>query len=217
MAVCNKMPIFVRLQRMKPIFAILFSCVGLLAGCKQDDTVLTTQQTSTVRYLESGHTPRLMSEDAAKESIDENPEYYTVYGHGEAYRYIATMYDEGRDARTEIEAGDTADIYFDAYVFNYASLANAAPYWSNREETIAALEQTGGGLNIEYWSVDPLALRAGGRALKGISRALIGCREGDRVEVYMTYKAAYGSGIVGVVPKESPVAWFFTVEKVTKH
>ena len=202
---------------MKPIYSILFSCVALLAGCKQDDTTLTTQQTSTVRFLESTHTPRLMSEEAARESIDENPEYYTVYDNGTSYRYISTMYDAGRDERVEVERGDVVDIYFDAYVFNYASLNNVAPYWSNREATIAALEQTGGGLNTEYWSTEPLALRAGGKEIDGIGRALIGCREGDAVEVYMTYKAAYGSGIVGLVPKESPVAWLFTIEKVTKH
>lgn len=201
---------------MKNMWYIAVAVLLALAGCQQKDDIMTAQRSSTVRYLESSHQPRLMSEEAARESLDDNPEYYSVFGR-KAYRYIATMYDEGREQRTEIESGDLAEIRFDAYVFNYTSLANTAPYWSNRPETIAALEQTGGKLDPQYWNTEPLALRAGKDGLYGVSKALTGCREGDRVEVYMTYEGAYGSAIVGVVPKESPVAWLFTIEKVTKR
>lgn len=195
---------------------VLLLGVSLLAGCKQEEDTLTQQQTSIVNYLESSHSPRLMSEKEAEESIDENPEYYTSYGNN-TYRYIATTYAEGRDTWIEVEVGDRVEIYFDAYVFNYSSLANTMPYWSNREETITAMEETGGKLNPEFWSTDPLVLTAGDPDLmEGLRSALTGCREGDSVEVYMTYAAAYGSGIIGLVPKESPVAWLFTVEKVTK-
>ena len=186
-------------------------------GCKKDENKLTTQQTSMVRYLESTHQPRLMSEEAARESLDENPQYYTVYDN-ETYRYVATMYDAGRNSRTEIEAGDLVAVRFNAYVFNFASLNNVMPYWSNVPEVIEAMEQTGGGLDTAYWSTDPLVLRAGGSdVVKGVGRALIGCREGDEVEVYMTYASAYGSGIVGLVPKESPVAWLLVIEEVNKQ
>lgn len=192
--------------------------LAMSAGCKKDEDKLTTQQTSTVRFLESGHQPRLISEEAARESLDENPEYYSVFDN-ETYRYIATMYDDGRDSRTLVEAGDRVAIYFNAYVFAYSSISNSTmPYWSNRPEVIAALENTGGGLDPEYWSSEPLVLVAGSTdVMKGVSRSLVGCREGDEVEVYMTYQAAYGSGIVGLVPKESPVAWLFTVVSVTKQ
>lgn len=199
---------------MKKVICIL--SILALWGCKQTEDLLTTQQNSTVRYLESSHNPRLMSEEAARESLDENPEYYTVFDRA-TYRYIATMYDAGRDSRTLIEKGDIAEIYFDAYIFNYSPLTNIAPVWSNKASTIAALEQTGGGLNPEYWSTDPMTLKAGSDGLEGLRKALVGCREGDVVEVYMTYAAAYGSGIVGLVPKESPVAWYFTVERVIKQ
>ncbi|MBQ2394168.1 MAG: hypothetical protein II307_00215, partial [Alistipes sp.] len=68
----------------------------LLVGCKQEDEILSKQQESTVRYLESSHSPRLISEKAVAESLEENPPYYTSYGNV-AWRYIATMYDEGRN------------------------------------------------------------------------------------------------------------------------
>ena len=201
---------------MKNVWYIAVIAVLLLAGCQQKEDLMTKQQTSIVRYLESGHIPRLISEDAANDSLDENPPYYTVLGR-KAYRYIATQYDEGRDELIPIEPGDMVDIRFDAYVFNYTSLTNVAPYWSNRDETIARLIATGGHLDPEYWSKEPLRLKAGSNdTLYGVSQSLVGCCEGDEVEVYMTYDAAYGSAIVGMVPKESPVAWLFTIEKVTR-
>lgn len=201
------------------IFAAMVTvAVSVSTGCKNEEDTLINQQTSTVRFLESSHNPRLMSEEAARESLDDNPEYYTVYNN-ETYRYIADMYADDRESRTEVAEGDLVAIYFNAYIFNYATITDSTmPYWSNRAEVIAALEQTAGHLNPEYWSTEPLVLRAGGRdVIGGIGRALVGCREGDRVEVYMTYAAAYGSGIVGLVPKESPVAWLFTVESVKKQ
>lgn len=201
------------------IFTVATAAVSLLLSwsCKKDEDTLTSQQTSIVRYLESSHQPRLMSEENAHMSLDENPEYYTNYGN-ETYRYIATMYDAGRDRRTLVEEGDLVSIYFNAYVFAYSSLANVMPYWSNRAEIIEAMEEVGGGLNPEFWSSEPLVLRAGsGDVIPGVSRALAGCRDGDEVEVYMTYAGAYGSGIVGLVPKESPVAWLFTIAGVDKQ
>ena len=187
-----------------------------VAGCKQTEDLMTTQQTAIVRYLESSHQPRLISEEAARESLDEQPQYYSVIGH-KAYRYIANMYYEGREQQPQAEEGDTVEISFDAYVFNYSSVTNSVPYWSNRAATIAALEQLGGHLDPQFWSTEPLAVTAGKDAVYGVSKLLVGCRQGDTVEAYMTYQAAYGNRIVGLVPKESPVAWLLTVEKVIKH
>ena len=206
---------------MKRYFNIFIAAVAvamMLCGCTKDENKLNTQQTSTVRFLVSTHKPRLMSEEAARESLDNNPLYYTVYNN-ETYRYIATMYDEGRDSWTEIDEGDKVSIYFTAYVFTYSSITSSTmPYWSNRAEVIEALGRTGGGLNPEYWSIEPLVLRAGSSdVLRGVSQSLVGCREGDEVEVYMTYPAAYGKGSVGTIPDSTPVAWLFTIVNVAKR
>ena len=50
--------------------------------------------------------------------------------------------------------------------------------------------------------------------IKGVTTSLIGCREGDVVEAYMTLDAAYDDRVVGVVPKNSSVAWFYTIDSV---
>lgn len=200
------------------IRAIVIFVVGLflLTGCKQEDEILSKQQESTVRYLESSHDPRLISEKALAESLEENPPYYTSYGNV-AWRYIATMYNEGRDAWTEADRNDVVEISFDAYVFNYSNPNGTNPYWSNRQATIDRYVAANKYFDPQYWSTEPYVIRLDGDdGMPGLRRALVGCREGDVVEIYMTYEAAYGKDIVGIVPKQSPVAWLLTVDKVTK-
>lgn len=197
-------------------FAIIAFVVLLFAGCKQEDEILSKQQESTVRYLESSHNPRLMSEKAAAESLEERPEYYTNYANL-TWRYIATTYAEGRDGWTEADRNDIVEISFDAYVFNYSNPSGTTPYWSNRESTINRFVSGNQYFDPQYWTTDPYVIRLDSDdGMPGLRRALVGCREGDTVEIYMTYETAYGKDIVGVVPKQSPVVWLLTVEKVTK-
>ena len=57
-------------------------------------------------------------------------------------------------------------------------------------------------------------MRKGG-IIKGLQAALLGCREGDRVEAYMTYNMAYGDkNYMYMIPVQTPVAVFFRVDKV---
>ena len=50
--------------------------------------------------------------------------------------------------------------------------------------------------------------------INGLRLALLGCRRGDTVEAYMTYNMAYGDDKFGIIPLESPIAVFFTVDSV---
>ena len=196
--------------------SILAFVVLLFVGCKQEDAILTKQQESTVRFLTSSHNPRLMSEQDAAVSLEEKPEYYTNYGNI-AWRYIATTYAEGRDGWLEADRNDTVEISFDAYVFNYSDPKNATPYWSNRQATIDRFVANNKYFDPQYWSTEPYVIRLDSEdGMPGLRRALVGCREGDVVEIYMTYQAAYDDEIIGVVPKESPIAWLLTVDKVVK-
>ncbi len=194
-----------------PILALI-----LFAGCKQEDATLSTQQTSTVRYLETSHNPRLLSEKAAAESLEEDPPFYTNYGNI-AWRYIATQYADGRETWVEADRNDVVEISFDAYVFNYSNPVNSVPYWSNRQTTIDRFVASNQYFDPQYWTTEPYVIRLDSDdGMSGLRRALVGCREGDEVEVYMTYEAAYGKEIIGIVPKQSPIAWLLTVDKVTK-
>ena len=42
------------------------------------------------------------------------------------------------------------------------------------------------------------------------------CVEGDSVEIYLTYDAAYGKHYVGMVPAKSAVVWYIDIVSVTK-
>lgn len=196
--------------------AILALVSLLFVGCKQEDEILTKQQDSTVRYLESSHNPRLISEKAAAESLEAQPAYYTNYGNL-AWRYIATMYAEGRESWVEADRNDVVEISFDAYIFNYSNPSGTTPYWSNRQSTIDRFVAENEYFDPQYWVAEPYVIRLDSEdGMPGLRRALVGCREGDTVEIYMTYQTAYGKEIVGVVPKQSPVAWLLKVDKVTK-
>ena len=91
------------------------------------------------------------------------------------------------------------------------------PYYSNDPVLIAAMEdpENGPGLTPGAWSSEPLEIdMRGSGIIKGLYDALLGCREGDYVESYMTYNMAYGDINFSTIPKESPVAYFFTVNSV---
>ena len=67
------------------------------------------------------------------------------------------------------------------------------------------------------WSIEPLKVTLGETdMIEGLELALEGCREKDSVQVYMTSNLAYGRKNLGSVPKNSMVAWYMKIEKVTK-
>lgn len=201
-----------------PIFAALV----LLAGCSDEEDILPAQKTRIISYLTGTHSPRLV----AYEDLEEGStvDYYTTSGNA-VYRYIAGINNPDRVNWTEVTRTSRVTITFSAYVFTFANIVTPAtsntnitmPYNSNDPVIIAKLENTedGPGLTPGAWSSDPLEIdmRNSG-IIKGLYDALLGCREGDYVESYMTYNMAYGDINFSTIPKESPIAYFFTVNSV---
>lgn len=212
------------------IGALAFAAV---VSCSDDEDILPQQQEKIVSYLTNSHTPRLLSEQDAAESLDNDPPYYSAFGNT-AYRYIADVYNSERPARPEVVEGSLIDVTFELYDFSgYQTPRQADCVYSN--DTVVINRLVGLGLNPRYWVecdadgepvIDEdgqyvpkaLTLRIGdGAVLSGLHEAFIGCREQDKVEIYMTYNQAYGEKlIVGLIPKESPVAFFCTINKVTR-
>jgi FKBP-type peptidyl-prolyl cis-trans isomerase 2 len=88
-------------------------------------------------------------------------------------------------------------------------------YATNDADMIAQLADM--GLNTEYWSDEPMKIKMGSTSIiTGLEKSLLGCREGDVVEVYMTSKVAYDDKSVGVVLRDMSVMWSFTITSVTK-
>ena len=173
-------------------------CLMLAVGCADSEDVADTQRTNIERFLTSSHVPRLINVDEVENSLERNPAFYERIDYS-VYRYIATYYDEGRESKPAIKQGDEVTITFTAYVFTGSTPSLAAVYMSNDQSVINALGQA--GLNTDYWEAEPLTIKIGQtNIIKGVTTSLIGCREGDVVEAYMTLDAAYDDKVVGVVP-----------------
>ena len=184
----------------------------LFWGCSQEEDILPEQRQRIVSYLEQTHSPTLIP-DTSLEEGSQLP-YYTVSG-STVYRYITNIYDPDRANRPEVGPSSTAVITFRAYVFTYSNITDSTfPFWSNDPLLESAYEELGLTVADGVWTFEPLVLQMDGDILKGLRLALLGCREGDDVEVYMTYNMAYGDGLFSTIPLQSPVAWFFTVDAV---
>ena len=196
---------------MKKFLAILF-LLPLLVACEQEDTLL-SERDKIEKYLTSSR--HMVSESEIGDVIENNPPFYNLFGRY-AYRHIVNYYDEGREERPVVELGDKIEIRFDAYTFTGSEPTKANIYWSNIHETII---DVGDKSNYTLdWSTDPLVIELGStNILEGLELTLPGCREADSVQVYMSSNLAYGKKLIGVVPKNSMVAWYMKIEKVTKE
>ncbi len=188
-------------------------CLMFVVGCGDDEVDVAEQQRSTIeRYLTSSHMPRLINWEDMETSLEENPAFYERFDFS-VYRYIPTYYDEGRNNKPVVKEGDEVTLTFTAYVFTGTTPTISSVYLTNDPLTITQLKSA--GLNTDYWSAEPLKIKIGEtNIIKGVTTSLIGCREGDKVEAYMTLDAAYEDNVVGVVPKESSVAWYYTIETI---
>ncbi|MBE6188554.1 MAG: FKBP-type peptidyl-prolyl cis-trans isomerase [Rikenellaceae bacterium] len=197
------------------IYTVMALCAALLCSCSDDEDMLTKQKDSIVKYLTSSR--RLIDEQEVSTSLQENPPFYTAFNNS-SYRHITNYYEAGREEWMEVEPNSIIDIQFNAYIFSGSEPNLASTYWSNIPATISAIEASN---KHQYdkliWSTDPLTVRLGrGEVIEGLEVALIGCRDQDSVQVYMTSQAAYGKHIIGSVPKNSSVAWYIKILSVTR-
>lgn len=196
---------------MKKFLTILFLLVFAMS-CEKEDLLLSEREKIEVKYLQS--TRGMVIAADTVNVIQENPPFYNVFGRY-AYRHIVNYYDADRDSRAVVNWGDRVEIRFDAYIFSGSEPTIANLYWSNIHETILKVAERS-NYTLD-WSEEPLAIDLGTtEIIEGLERTLPGCREADSVQVYMSSNLAYGNHLMGVVPKNSMVAWYMKIEKVTK-
>ena len=202
-------------RRIAYLGAVALIAMAIVSCSNENDTVLTSQQTSISRYLTTSHQPKLIPEAEIANALDNEPQFYTNW-ELDIYRYIATYYDEGREDKAVVERGSEIAITYKAYIFSGSKPTMANLYATNDAATIAELEAQ--GLNTSYeWSDEPMVVTMGREEiLPGLETALIGCVEGDSVEIYLTFDAAYGKHYVGMVPAKSAVVWYIDIVSVTK-
>ncbi|MBQ3148785.1 MAG: FKBP-type peptidyl-prolyl cis-trans isomerase [Alistipes sp.] len=201
-----------KLRLMMAVFAAM--CLALAVGCSDEDEQITSQRSDIVRFLTSTHVPRLVAEEDKESSLEAEPPFYEKLNQ-DLYRYVANYYDSNRSSRTMVDKGDQVSLTYTAYIFRGGMPRVDNVYISNDTAVISQLKQA--GLNAEYWSAEPLVVTLGeSNIIKGVSQSLVGCRQGDQVEVYMTFEEAYEDKVVGIVPHKSAVAWFYTIDAVVK-
>lgn len=199
-------------KRITAIVAMLVIALLSISCSNDTDTTLTSQQKAIENYLKNSHNPRLIEEINIPESMDEQPAFYTHWALN-VFRYIATYYDEGRDLKPIINRGTTFDIKYTAYTFKSSAPTINDMFATNDKAMIDELYRGYDDENV--WSTDPLRITLGHQdVVSGLERALEGCREGDKVEVYLTYEAAYGKHYIGMVPSKSAVMWNIEILEV---
>lgn len=188
-------------------------CLAFAAGCGDDEVdVAENQRSSIVSYLTSSHSPRLIDIRDVPNSMEAKPAFYERLEYN-TYRYIASYYDQGREARRTIREGDEVSLTYVAFRFTGGQPSLVNVYATNDASVLAELSKA--GLNTEFWPQEPLKVKIGQtRIIKGVTLSLVGCREGDTVEAYMTLDAAYEDDVVGVAGDESAIAWFYTIDSV---
>jgi hypothetical protein len=195
-------------------FVVAASLLFSVACSDEAVDVAETQRNSIVSYLTSSHSPRLINKKDVGQALEKNPPFYEQVEYN-TFRYIDDYYNPERESRVQVAEGDEVELTFTAYIFSGSKPVVSAIYLTNDQVQIDALKNT--GLNVEYWKAEPLRVKIGQtNIIKGVEVSLIGCREGDSVEVYMTLDAAYGDDVVGVVPLESSVVWYYTIDKVVR-
>lgn len=194
----------------KCLMAIIMVVVGV--GCNNEEDAVDSQRQNIIRFLTSTHEPRLISQSEVEGSLESDPPFYERLDYN-VYRYIATYYDQGRSSRKEIKWGDKVELTYVGFRFTGSKFNLGDVYSTNDESILAQLEEA--GLDGQYWATEPLSIVFGqSNIIKGVETSLNGCREGDVVEVYMTYEAAYDKNVVGIMPKESAIAWIYSIDKV---
>ena len=186
-----------------------------LGGCNNDVDMLTSQKDAIVKYLTSSR--RLIAQEEIGSVIEENPAFYTAFDQS-VYRHITNYYAADRNEWAEVDEKSTIVINFNAYTFTGSEPNMQSIYWSNIPTTISSIEASN---NHQYdkliWEDKPMTIQLGrGHTIKGLETALIGCRDQDSVQVYMTSNVAYGKQLIGSVPKNSSVAWYIKILNVIK-
>ncbi len=193
---------------------VIFSLLLFVAvACGDDSDLIAEQREDIITFLESSHSPVLIAESAIADSIEDDPEFYTVISYG-VFRYIEDYYNSSRASKQEVKSGDTLTLTFWSYDFSgYTTPTSSNLFYTNDPTYEYTFESA--GMNTEYWSFEPLEIVLGkGDILKAIETSLVGCKEGDNVEIYLTYDSAYGSTWIGVSNLEEPIAFFCTIESI---
>jgi FKBP-type peptidyl-prolyl cis-trans isomerase 2 len=133
------------------------------------------------------------------------------------FRYIVTQDSDGREGWQEVKAGDVVSVMFDARIFSGSSFSQFPLFYSNNATTIEIYRGSNDQFDSVEWPTTPLVVTLGsGQLMPVIENALVGCREGDKVQLFVTPDKAYGGKQNYSVPAYSTLAFEITIEEITE-
>lgn len=180
------------------------AAVLTLAACSSAQDAVDTARTAITRYLtgQGIYERNFVPDDSETTTVSG---YYDIVGG--AFRFIENEDREGRNTQPEIVEGSLVEFWFDARIFS-SNFANSATFYTNIESQIKALAGTNYEFNTEFWPMVPLRIRIGeGTILKSLENALLSCRQGDKMQIYLTSDIGFGDRKVGIVPGGSTLVY----------
>lgn len=199
----------------KLLFGALLILVGsAFVSCDDSIDENETQRDFILSYLTGSHDPILIAESAVSSSLDFEPAFYTPYGKY-AYRYIEDYYNSSRDDESVVKKGSNITLTFKLYGFSGTAIdSTTLPTYSNDASLEA--DYVAAGLNTTLWDFTPLAITVGesSKILSSVQTGLIGCRNGDTVELYLTRDEGYGGEVVGLITDSEALLFICTIESV---
>jgi hypothetical protein len=141
---------------------------------------------------------------------DEKGQYQVVGG---VFRYIVTQNSDGREGWPVVEMGDELSLRFDARIFSGNSFDRFPLFYSNNATTIEIYRGSNDQFDPVEWPTTPFMATLGdGQLMPAIENALVGCRVGDKVQLFITPDLAYGDKQNYSVPANSTLAFEITIE-----
>lgn len=187
----------------------------LLCGCESDDDIEDNeaQRDDIVSFLTGSHSPSLIAESDLGSSYDIDPAFYTTYG-DYAFRYIEDFYNSDRATKSVISSGSRVTLTYRLYEFTGSSiLSTDLPAYTNDASYKTLYEDA--GLSMALWNFSPLTITIGESAeLESIHTGLIGCVEGDTIELYMTRNMAYGKDVIGLIEQWASLVFYCEISDV---
>ncbi|MFI3319752.1 MAG: hypothetical protein SNH01_03595 [Rikenellaceae bacterium] len=202
------------MNRLWRIFLSLLFVAVMCGSCgSTTEESNSDQKEDIIDYLESSHSPKLIAESDIAESLVDEPNFYVMRG-STTFRYIEDYYNAERATKAEIIKGSNITMTFELYDFTSISAPTSdVLLYTNNAAYKSTLEEL--GLNTTYWSFEPKAITVGSGAIfSSVESLLVGCREGDTIEFYLTVDEAYGDSYMGVATLEAPLALFVYIDSV---
>jgi hypothetical protein len=193
----------------RSIFTGILSVLVLVGSCGKTGDIVDDAQTKIRTYL---HGQKIYDPTNYPDPrpTDEKEQYDVVDG---VFRYIVTQDSDGRESWPVVRTGDEISIRFDARIFRGSSFNQFPLFYSNNATTIEIYRGSNDQFDPVEWPTTPFIAKIGaGQLMPAIDNALIGCRVGDKVQLFITPDLAYGGKQNYSVPANSTLAFEITIE-----